>query len=186
MKSQLYYDFWGSMVATFSLRILSIELCCDHELKASSVIYEDSCFHHRKTLFIEEKIVRQLFIFIIFFPVTLFVLLDVLSLSTQCDIVMGLFEFQFDVIVVICWFCLSVFGVPWRPRSRCVSCQVGYLAPTSWEPPAWNICTPVSIICKRCLWKGTSSDHFIYIIYSFGDKIFVFWENFSFLYCARF
>ena len=119
------------MVAKFSLRILSSELSCDHELRASSVSYEDSCFHHRNTLFVKEEIVRQLFIFIIFFSVTLFVLLDAMSFSIECDSGIGLFQFEFDVIFVICPFCLSVFGVPWRPRSRCVSCQVGYLAPTS-------------------------------------------------------
>ena len=29
---------------------------------------------------------------------------------------------------------LGSFGVPWRPRSRRGSCQVGYIAPAIWEP----------------------------------------------------
>ena len=102
MKSRLYYDFWGPMVATFSLRILSSELlCCDHELRASSVSYEDSCFHHRKTLFVKEEIVRQLFIFIIFFSVTLFVLLDELSLSIECDSVFQLLQSYGGHVLVV-------------------------------------------------------------------------------------
>ena len=42
------------------------------------------------------------------------------------------------------------------------SCLVTCQAPTTWEFQAWDIMTPVLILCKQCLWKGASSDNFNY------------------------
>ena len=85
-----------------------------------------------------------------------------IELFIWSDIKIGQFEFHFDAIFVIYRFCSTVFGALWSPRFCRGSCQVGYLAPTSWDPPAWDRNTSVSIICKHCLWKGALSDNFVY------------------------
>ena len=88
------------------------------------------------------------------------------------DVGIGLFEFHFDAICLIYSFCLTVFGVSWRPRFWRGSCQVDCLVPTSWEPPVWSMRTPVSIICKHCLWKGAFSDNLLSILSS-SDRRFL-------------
>ena len=39
--------------------------------------------------------------------------------------------------------------------------------PVTWAISAWKIMTPVSIVCKHCLWKATLSDNLIHVCYPF-------------------
>ena len=133
------------------------------KLKASGINYNGSCFHHLKTLFAERNIVRQLFKTLVFLWLTRSVFLDVLSLFCFVQ-----YLNRAVWLSILCHFLdmsilLSSFVVLWRPRFRRGSCQGGYIVPTSWEHPIWNIRTAASIIYKLCLWKATLSDNLIHV-----------------------
>ena len=84
-----------------------------------------------------------------------------------------------DNIFLVSRLSLSVFGVLWRPFSCRGFCQMSYLAPTNWELPTRITRTPVSIICKHCLWKGAVSDNYIYFFFFFWLTLFVFLDVLS-------
>ena len=86
---------------------------------------------------------------------------------------------------VVSRICSAVFEVLWK---HCLSrgyCQVGCLLPRSWGHPAWNLRTPVSIICKQCLWKRAFLDNVFCFIFPFdwhGMSFQVHWA--SYIKCA--
>ena len=76
------------------------------------------------------------------------------------------------------------FEVQRKPRFHRRCYQLRYFAPTSSEPPTWNIKFLASMIYKHCFWNGTFSDNFIYQTYPYEDQDFVSRENFnSFMPC---
>ena len=111
-------------------------------------------FHHLQLYLLEWRLFDNYIHFFFFFWLTVFVFLDALSLFHIVPIWIWLFEFPIDVIFAISCLGLSVNGVLWRPRSCRRSCQIGYLAVTTWELLAWAIKTPVSIICNHFFGKG--------------------------------
>ena len=54
------------------------------------------------------------------------------------------------------------------------SVKKSYLAPTNGEPSTQNTRTPVSIICRVCLWKGDLSKNYIFFLFFFWFTLFVF------------
>ena len=55
-------SFWGTMEAIFSLWTLSCDLSGTHNLSVLSLRHADSCIHLMQALFLEETIVRQIYL----------------------------------------------------------------------------------------------------------------------------
>ena len=53
-------QFWGPLEATFLSWILSSRLHCSCKLRTPNLKHKDCCFHHLRTLFVEDNIVWQL------------------------------------------------------------------------------------------------------------------------------
>ena len=62
------------------------------------------------------------------------------------------------------YFFSSIFWSIWMLLTRCGSCQLDVVAPTSWEPQVWNMETLVSILYKLFLRNAKLSDNFIYVL----------------------
>ena len=73
----------------------------------------------------------------------------------------------------------------WHLKSS-TSSQVRYQAPTTWELQAWDIQTPVSIMCILCLWKGALSDNFIFFMFFFWLTHFDFLDVLGFFCFVRY
>ena len=73
------------MEAKFSYWILPSGLYCDYKLRASSINYMRSFFHHLKTVFVEKNFVRQLYCFFYFLLTDTFCLFSTVVIYPWVD-----------------------------------------------------------------------------------------------------
>ena len=128
------------------------------KLRASGINYNDFCFHHLKTLLVE-NIVRQFYGLVTSFWLTCFVFLDVFCcFSIKCNI-----PNRAVWNPVWCHF----FDISILFSSFCGCCQLIFVNATSWEAQVWNMKALVSVLYELCLRNAKLSDYFICILHHF-------------------
>ena len=91
------------------------------------------------------------------------------------------YSIQFGNAVCFKYRSISIMGYVYAIKQVLGSCRGNFLVvnlamlaffpTTTWELPAWNVGTPVFIICTLCLWKATLYDNFTFIMYHFDDQL---------------